>query len=52
MKRIALFATAAMVAADTASLAAMMDEAIVLRHLSGATRSVAGLAVLCACLFC
>ena len=43
---------AAMVAADTSSLAAMMDEAIVLRHLSGATRSVAGLAVLCACLFC
>lgn len=30
---------AAMVAADTASLAAMMDEAIVLRHLSGATQT-------------
>ncbi len=30
---------AAMVAADTASLAAMMDEAIVLCHLSGATQT-------------
>lgn len=30
---------AAMVAADTASLAVMMDEAIVLRHLSGATQT-------------
>ena len=29
----------AMVAADTSSLAAMMDEAIVLRHLSGATQT-------------
>lgn len=30
---------AAMVDADTSSLAAMMDEAIVLRHLSGATQT-------------
>ncbi|MBQ6729382.1 MAG: nuclear transport factor 2 family protein [Bacteroidales bacterium] len=30
---------AAMVSADTAALAAMMDEAIVLRHLSGATQT-------------
>ncbi len=29
----------AMVSADTAALAAMMDEAIVLRHLSGATQT-------------
>ena len=30
---------AAMVSADTAALAAMMDEAIVLRHLSGAFKN-------------
>ena len=30
---------AAMVSADTAALATMMDEAIVLRHLSGATQT-------------
>ena len=30
---------AAMISADTAALAAMMDEAIVLRHLSGATQT-------------